>query len=631
MQNPEDRNLHQFPSGLGDPPVEARAKRRFHLVLIKPSHYDEDGYVIQWARSSIPSNTLAAIYGLGRDCAARRALGDDVEIEIEAHDETNTRIRPERIARRLRASGVRALIALVGVQTNQFPRAVDLGLRFVAAGLPVCVGGFHVSGCLAMLNETPPDLVEAMSRGISLFAGELEGRLDGLLQDADRGRLRPLYRLESDLPGLQGQPVPYLPAEVIERMSGRRASFDAGRGCPFLCSFCTIINVQGRTSRHRTADDVERIVRENLAQGIRKFFITDDNFARNRAWESIFDRLGDIRFGERIGLHITIQVDTMCHRIPNFIEKAGRAGVQRVFLGLENIHPESLTGSRKNQNKITEYRTLLQEWHRVGALTIAGYILGFPGDTRESILRDVRIIQRELPVDLLEFFVLTPLPGSQDHKELHERGVPLEPDMNRYDSAHVTAPHARMSGDEWRDAYEQAWRTYYDLAHVETVMLRARQWGYSARKVRWMMFTFAFASQVERMHPLESGVFRRKYRRDRRRGQRLDSALVFYPRYLWETASKLVRAGALLVRYQAAYRRVMRSQLSAAEPDIAMQPVCDQEMDELALFTVSEAARSAVERSRLSSVRKRAAKSAVRAASSVVLGSLTSSAATLLP
>ncbi|MBY0275727.1 radical SAM protein [Candidatus Binatia bacterium] len=580
------------------------ASRRFQLILIKPSHYDDDGYVIQWGWSSVPSNTLATIYGLGRDCAQRAVLGDDVTIGVEAWDESNTRIRPERIARRVTAGGGKALVLLVGVQTNQFPRAVDIALRFVRAGLPVCIGGFHVSGCVTMLRETPPEMTEAMESGISLFAGELEGHLDGLLRDADRGRLEPLYRHEAELPGLEGQPVPYLPAEVIGRMSGQRASFDAGRGCPFLCSFCTIINVQGRKSRHRTADDVEKIVRENAAQGIRRFFITDDNFARNREWESILDRLAEIRHGSAIGLRITIQVDTMCHKIPNFIEKAGRAGVQRVFIGLENIHPESLSGSRKNQNKITEYRTMLQEWHRVGALTVAGYILGFPNDSRESILRDVRIIQEELPVDLLEFFVLTPLPGSQDHKEMHEAGVPLEPDMNLYDSAHVTAPHARMSADEWRRAYEDAWAAYYTPEHVARVMRRARQWGYSARKTRWLMFTFAFASQVEKMHPLESGMLRRKYRRDRRRGLSLESPLAFYARYAKETAVKAAGALRLLARYQLLYREVMRADVGDAGDDIAMQPVSDREMDEIGLFTVSDAARSAVAQSRKKSREK---------------------------
>src|SRR6185369_13076730 len=133
-------------------------------------------------------------------------------------------------------------------------------------------------------------------------------------------------RLEADLPGLKGQPVSYLPLEVIERMSGQRASFDAGRGCPFLCSFCTIINVQGRTSRHRSPDDVERLVRLHWAQGIHKFFITDDNFARNSAWEAIFDRLIALREQEGILIGLLIQVDTRCHTIPNFVAKAKRAG-----------------------------------------------------------------------------------------------------------------------------------------------------------------------------------------------------------------------------------------------------------------------------------------------------------------
>src|SRR5579884_1813813 len=112
------------------------APKQFHLVLIKPSHYDDDGYVIQWLRSAIPSNTLAVMNGLAVDCRERRVLGEDVDIEISALDETNTRIRPERIAGKLR--GRRGMVALVGVQSNQFPRAMDLARKFRAAGIQVC-------------------------------------------------------------------------------------------------------------------------------------------------------------------------------------------------------------------------------------------------------------------------------------------------------------------------------------------------------------------------------------------------------------------------------------------------------------------------------------------------------------
>src|SRR5262249_7568178 len=157
----------------------------------------------------------------------------------------------------------------------------------------------------------------------------------------------------------EGAPIPFLPETRIRRTGGNMTSFDAGRGCPFLCSFCTIINVQGRKSRRRSADDVERIIRRNLSQGINRFFITDDNFSRNRDWEAIFDRLIRMRENEKLNIKFVIQVDTMCHRLPHFIEKAGRAGVARVFIGLESIHPESLVGSRKKQNKIAEYRKML--------------------------------------------------------------------------------------------------------------------------------------------------------------------------------------------------------------------------------------------------------------------------------
>src|SRR6187401_2746051 len=406
---------------------DAQAKL-LHFVMIKPSHYDEDGYPIQWVRSAIPSNTLACLNALAEDARRREVLGPNVEIRLHTYDETNRRVRPDRIIRMIRKQGGRALIGLVGVQSNQFPRSVDLARPFLAAGLPVCIGGFHVSGCIAMLPELPADIAAAQAMGISFFAGECEeGRLDEVLQDAWNGKLKPLYNYMDKLPALTGEPPPFLPLKHVRRTSGSLSSIDLGRGCPYQCSFCTIINVQGRKSRFRTPDDVERLVRLNWAQGICKFFITDDNFARNREWEAIFDRLIELR-AEGIPLGLMIQVDTLCHKIPNFVQKAKRAGVTRVFIGLENVNPDNLAAAKKKQNKITEYRAMLLAWKEQGIITLAGYILGFPADTPESIRRDIAIIQHELPIDVIEFFVLTPLPGSEDHQTLWKKGVEMDAD-----------------------------------------------------------------------------------------------------------------------------------------------------------------------------------------------------------
>lgn len=571
-----------------------RAPKTFHFIMIKPSHYDDEGYVIQWWRSSIPSNTLAVLYGLAADCARRKVLGEDVDIRLSAQDETNTRIHVERLAKQIKQDGGHGLVALVGVQTNQYPRAMDLARRFRKHDIQVCIGGFHVSGCIAMLPDIQPDLQEAMDLGISLFAGELEGRAEMLLKDAYAKSLKPLYNFIEDLPGLDGTPVPHLPAFLIRRMSGARTSFDAGRGCPFLCSFCTIINVQGRKSRHRSADDVEEIIRANIAQGVHKFFITDDNFARNKEWESIFDRMIQLRKAEGLTLTATIQVDTVCHKIPRFIEKAGRAGVERVFIGLESINPDSLKDARKGQNNITEYRIMLQAWHNVGALIFAGYIIGFPNDTPESIERDIQIIKRELPVDLLEFFILTPLPGSKDHRKLYDKGVSIDPDMNNYDIMHVTAPHPKMSKAEWQGAYLRAWEVYYTLEHVETVIRRSVEWNFNPIKMMWMMLSFDATMRIEKLHPLEGGLFRRKHRLDRRSSMPVEHPLLFYLRYTWEILKKHVQFAVRYWGYRRCYRRALKTAFHTGNQDIGMMPVQDRELEELELFTTTEAAREAV-------------------------------------
>ena len=431
--------------------------RKFLLVLVKPSHYDDDGYVIRWWRSMIPSNSLAAIYGIAADCAERRVLGPDVDIDIEVIDETNTRVDMPALVARFARNGNFGMVALVGVQSNQYPRALDIARPFRAAGVQVVIGGFHVSGCLSMLDGNAVDLDACRDISVAMFAGEVEGRLDMLLRDAAAGRLAPLYDFMKDLPAMEGTPVPFLPKRYVTRTVGISASFDAGRGCPYQCSFCTIINVQGRKSRYRSADDVESLVRLNWAQGIDRFFITDDNFARNQEWEAIFDRLITLREKDGIPIGLLVQVDALCHKIPNFVEKAKRAGVTRVFIGLENINPENLASAKKRQNKITEYRKMLLAWKAQGIMTLAGYILGFPADTPETIRRDIAIIQKELPLDILEFFCLTPLPGSEDHQVLWKNGIAMDPDLNTYDAEHVCTAHSKMSREEWDAIYQEAW------------------------------------------------------------------------------------------------------------------------------------------------------------------------------
>ncbi len=458
--------------------------------------------------------------------------GRKVAIEIAAYDEMNIRIPVDRIARGIKRPGHDGLVCLVGVQSNQFPRAMAIAKQLRARGVKVAIGGFHVSGVLSMLKQLTPELKEAVDLGITLFAGEAEEHFESFLKDIHAGEAKPVYDYMHDLPNLQGQTIPYLPRRLVQRYDGVLSSFDAGRGCPFQCSFCTIINVQGRKSRWRDADDIERIVKENAAQGISRFFVTDDNFARNRNWEAIFDRMIQLREVEGFSLHFLIQVDTLAHKIPNFIEKAARAGCRYVFVGLESINPDNLVHMKKNQNRITEYRKMFQAWKEAGCITYAGFIMGLPGDTPQSIRRDIEIVQKELPVDVLEFTMLTPLPGSEDHQKLFEKGVWMDPDLNKYDLESVTVAHPRMSAEEWQRTYSDVWKWYYTDEHVERLMRRNAAYGIKPIRLWRSVLQIYGAVNFEDVHPQQCGYLRRKDRTQRRPELPRVPAYVFLPQHI---------------------------------------------------------------------------------------------------
>ncbi len=578
-------------------------QRSFKVLLIKPSHYDDDGYVIQWLRSQIPSNSLACLYGLAQQARRDQALGPDVDLDIEAFDETNIRIRPERLARRIAAAGD-GVVMLVGVQSNQFPRALDITRRFRALGVKVGIGGFHVSGTLAMLPGIEANVQTALDLGCFLFAGEAEGgRLDEVLRDAAAGALKPIYNHMDDLPDMARAPTPVLPAEVVARTMDRLSSFDAGRGCPYQCSFCTIINVQGRRSRSRTPDDIEKIVRENAAQGILRFFITDDNFARNKDWEAIFDRLIHLREVEKIRIRLTIQVDVLCHRLSGFIKKARRAGVRWAFIGLENISPDNLQAAKKRQNKITDYRRMLLQWKQAGIITYCGYITGFPNDTRERLLRDVRTAQAELPLDLLEFFYLTPLPGSEDHQKGVREGVPMDPDLNKYDLCHPVVDHPQMSQEEWRRTYLDCWRIYYSKEHMDRVLRRNAALGSSLSNLWPLLGWFRGSLFIEGVHPLECGLARRKHRRDRRPGLPIEPIWAFYPKFLAEVVVKAWRWGELFAWLWGRYRQISKDPDARRYLDQAISPMDDEHEEERPMFQTEEAKAFVVQQHRFERIK----------------------------
>ena len=215
---------------------------------------------------------------------------------------------------------------------------------------------------------------------------------------------------------------------------------------------------------------------------------------------------------------------------------------------------------------------MLLAWRQHNVITYAGYILGFPTDTPETIARDIEIIKKELPIDILEFLCLTPLPGSEDHKTLHARGVLMDPDMNNYDLEHVCTAHPRMSKETWLQVYADAWTHYYTDEHVETIMRRAVASRLSRRKIRDVLTAFSGSVRIEGVHPLQLGIVRRKVRTQRRYGMPIPGPLVFYPKAIAECAKAMIQWGVLWYRYQRMIMRIHADPAALSYVDEALRP-----------------------------------------------------------
>jgi hypothetical protein len=471
---------------------------------------------------------------------------EPLAIDLQAYDEAVDRVVPARIMKRLRRRGATVLVALAGVQTNQFPRARDLARQFTAEGARVMIGGFHVSGSLAMAPTTPPECQQLVDEGVTLVAGEVEARWADLLRDAATGRLQGLYDFLHELPDLQGRPLPRVTPRLQRRFAVRGyGTLDAGRGCPFNCSFCTIINVQGHAMRTRGARRIVEHVRAAYGRaggGIRRYFFTDDNFARNPDWEAVFDGLITLRAGG-VRVDFMMQVDTAASRLPRFVEKAAAAGCVQVFIGMESLREDNLLAAGKRQNRAGWYGASIDRWHEAGVVCHVGYIIGFPHDTPDRVAEDVARLRADLAVDQASFFILTPLPGSRDHRDAVERGAALDADFNNYDSFRPAMPHPRMSAAEWLATYRRAWTSFYSFDQMREALLRQNPhtyWGL------FKCFLWYRAAMIERTHPMVTGFVRLKDRRSRRPGLALETVWPFWRRRSREVATMLLGYGRLL-------------------------------------------------------------------------------------
>ena len=535
------------------PRIATKKVRRLVVLLIKPTRYDDRGYPLQFRRGVLPTNSLAVMYSL--TLSAAQAIG--VDVVVRCFDETvwSQRFNPAAAVAQYRDDQTKVVCAFVGVQTNQFPRAADLARAAMRAGATAIIGGWHVSGSIAAMLDgishadpkrpgipcphiMPPEIERIMDEGIIVCTGEAERIWPTILGDILSGQSQPLYR--GGKPRIDDKMLPDYQPDFFDDFASSMRTLDTGRGCPFQCSFCVIINVQGRQPRHRNPLAIISLVKAICErEGQAHFFFTDDNFPRNPRWEEILDGLIELRAnGDEISF--LVQCDLAAFKLPRFVEKLAHAGCTSVFFGMESLRPENLAGAGKVQNKPDDYRQMVALYHQHGIGVHAAYIIGFPADTPQSILEDVETL-KAIGVDQASFYILMPLPGSEDHIRLFCDGVWIDPDFNKFDSFRPVTKHPLMTEAELLAAYASCFRNFYRPGHIITSLKKL------PKRVRSGMLRNAvwYRNSVfgEGVHPMMCGFWSVRHRLDRRPGLPKESFWRFWRR---EAAFRLCYLGCLI-------------------------------------------------------------------------------------
>lgn len=545
--------------------------KKLCIVYIAPARYDDDGYVHRYFRGVVPSNSLSVMVSVTRAMAERNPF-PGVEIEVLGFDDSVQSVPWKKLAKLNRREDTKVIIGFAGVQTGQFPRAVDLCMKCKELGIQPMIGGFHVTGVMALFDELPAELQNLVDQGITIVQGECEtpGVLEGLYKDALEENLKPIYSFPK-APDIEHAACPVCDKNYIKNFAVKWATIDSSRGCPYGCTFCTVINIQGRKMRCRSADRVLETLHANHENGVNHFFFTDDNMARSRVWNDVFDGLIRMKEEENRDFSFMMQVDTQSCKIPNFVEKAKKAGCRMVFVGMESVNPANIEGAGKSQNNVEQYRQMVQVWQKSGILVHVGYIIGFPHDTLESVKTDVAFLRDHVGVDEVSFFMLTPLPGSVDHRDMILRGDEIDPDFNKYDSFHETFKHPKMAPGEWAEATKLAFSEFYTKENIVRILRRIPEEHF------WYMFSnfvwYRYSGVYNGTHPMMTGLLRRKDRHDRRSGLPKESFFSFH----WKRAKDYFKGAKTYIKmffeFQEIWFLSRRKSIENSLEDYAVEPV----------------------------------------------------------
>lgn len=451
---------------------------KLRVVLVKPSKYTPEGAVERFQTGFMPNATLYHIASL------TPATVQGVDVEVHTVDEYVRRDLD--YLRLLEADpGVTTLVALVGVQSHQFHRALDLTAYARAHGVEHCIiGGPHPMTC---------DTSMLQGKGVSFALAEAELVWERILADALEGGLQTCYGTERRwTPTLDGPVINPPPPEELERYWARTLGIYPVRGCPYRCNYCSVIKISGRQVRSQSIDTTIESLKRAEAAGVERIFFVSDNFNK---FPEVYDLL-EAMIAEKLDLTFFCQCDTQVAKQPELVELLGRAGCFEIFLGVESLNRETLKAVHKHHNRPENYGRIIEMCEESGIRSHFSSIVGFPNQTGQDIREHVASL-KDLGPRVASFYVLTPIPGTEQYDDYRASDLLVEDNLDRYDTTCLTWRHPNMSKKELEDWLFWSYKRFYG-----SLLRRGEDMWTEQRNLAF----FNYLSAKQRMHPNAGGL-----------------------------------------------------------------------------------------------------------------------------
>jgi uncharacterized radical SAM superfamily protein len=461
---------------------------RLRVVILKPSKYGEDGHLDRFRWGFMPNGTVPYLRSMTPDRVG------DVPCEVRAIDEY-VQTDSDYLSLLHPSPGTRTLLALVGVQSHQFHRALDLAAYAREHGVHECViGGPHPMTC---------DTSMLQGRGVSFSLSEAEVVWPTILEHALEGELLPVYgknqRWEQRLDPPRLEPPS---RRDLRRYAMPMLGLYPARGCPYTCNFCSVIKIAGRRMRAQPVDTTLASLRAAKDGGVKMIMFCSDNFNKYPDATELLESMIE----KNIGLPFFVQCDTQIERQEDLVELLARAGCFQMFIGVESFDRSALRDARKMQNHPDRYSRIIELCRRHGITTHFSNIIGFPTDTETSVLDHLRTLKL-LDPDVTSFYVMTPIPGTDQYEDFQARGLITERNLDRFDATCPTWRHPELTHAQLSDLMFRCYREFYSGLGVLKKLWRLQRRNVSVLHTVAIWWLSRFATQ-RRSHPMAGGVGR---------------------------------------------------------------------------------------------------------------------------